>query len=82
MPIATRPARWRRKGETLTSGPTVQRGRERGRESADRQALPRSERGKGRARRLSAAERAAPLGRARVACEGRGVGPPTAQGQG
>jgi len=58
---------------------------ERGREweSTDRWALPCSERG--RACRLSAAERATPLGRALDAAAGvRGweIGPPTAQGEG
>jgi len=51
--------------------------RERGRESADRRALPRNERGKEESAR-AVRDR---VGRVRVAGERRGAGPPTAQGQ-
>ena len=73
MPIAVFPAQWRRRGETLTCR-LHGAARERGEKSADRRALLRSERGKGEARGLSAAERAAPLGRVRVAGGGRVLG--------
>jgi len=53
MPIAAFPARWRRRGKTLTCGPHGA-AREGGEKSADRRTLLRSERGKGEVRGLSA----------------------------
>ena len=82
MPIAALPTRWRRKGETLTSRPHGV-ARERGEGRAPTGGPYRAVRGgRGRARGLSVAVRAAPLGHVRVVGEGRGAGPPTAQGQG
>ena len=79
MLAAVLPARWGRKGETLTSGPhgAVREG---GGGRAPTGGPYRAARGRegGGARRLTAAERASSLGHVRAAGEGWGVWPPTA----
>ena len=81
MLAAVLPARWGRKGETLTSGPhgAVREG---GGGRAPTGGPYHAARGgeDGRARGLTAAERAASLGRVRAAGEGWGVGLPMAEG--
>ena len=63
------PGSARKKGGGVDKRAPRRSERERGRESADRRVLPRSERGKGEARGLSA-----PLGRVRVAGGGGVLG--------
>jgi len=74
MPIAALPTRWRRKGETLTSRPHGV-ARERGEGRAPTGGPYRAVRGRrGRARGLSVAVRAAPLGHVRVVARGGELG--------
>jgi len=76
------PGSARKKGEALTSGPHGA-AREKGEGRAPTSGPYRAVRGgRGRARGLSAAERAAPLGRVRVVGEGRRVGPPRPKARG